>query len=65
MDWLTFPAPPIGPDGKALRRGDPARELTEGFFKLKKDVISVSRYASSLSIKINLQVLVMKYVKHA
>jgi len=32
VDWLTFPAPPIGPDGKALRRGDPVRELTEGFF---------------------------------
>ncbi|CAH3162897.1 unnamed protein product [Porites lobata] len=25
VDWLTFPAPPIGPDGKALRRGDPAQ----------------------------------------
>ncbi|XP_067044850.1 WD repeat-containing protein 90-like isoform X1 [Acropora muricata] len=22
VDWLTFPAPPIGPDGKAIRRGD-------------------------------------------
>ncbi|XP_068672849.1 WD repeat-containing protein 90-like isoform X2 [Montipora foliosa] len=25
VDWLTFPAPPIGPDGKAIRRGDPAQ----------------------------------------
>ncbi|RMX43573.1 hypothetical protein pdam_00010827, partial [Pocillopora damicornis] len=24
VDWLTFPAPPFGPDGQALRRGDPA-----------------------------------------
>lgn len=23
VDWLTFPAPPFGPDGQALRRGDP------------------------------------------
>lgn len=23
VDWLTFPAPPIGLDGKAIRRGDP------------------------------------------
>lgn len=26
VDWLTFPAPPIGPDGKAIRRGDLVRE---------------------------------------
>lgn len=25
VDWLTFPAPPIGLDGKAIRRGDPAQ----------------------------------------
>jgi len=23
VDWLTFPPPPIGLDGKAIRRGDP------------------------------------------
>ncbi|PFX32008.1 WD repeat-containing protein 90 [Stylophora pistillata] len=24
VDWLTFPAPPFGPDGQAFKRGDPA-----------------------------------------
>ena len=34
VDWLTFPAPPIGLDGKAIRKGDPVSVVTQYCFEI-------------------------------